>query len=99
MKLMAQMEKAAVERQSDPLNKTCAGTPIQERVDTEKRDRYSDDIDKVGTQKIGSIVGLDIQDVETDDANHIKGMNNQVRHEPGGASLLDLRNQRNSSKY
>ena len=43
----AQIEKAAVERQSDPLNKTCANTPIQERVYTEKRDKYSDNIDKM----------------------------------------------------
>ena len=57
MELMTQIEKTAVKRQSDLLNKICADTPIQERVESEKSDRYSDDINEVSAQ-------------ETDDGNH-----------------------------
>ena len=61
---------------------------------TEKRDKYSDNIDKVRTQKMCSIVGSEIPDVKTDDGTLMEGKNNPVRHKPSGASLSDLRNQR-----
>ena len=72
-------------------SKICTDTPIQERVDTEERARHSDTIDKVGSQKMYSIVGSDIPDVETDNGNYIKRKNNPVQHEPSGASLLSQR--------
>ena len=48
----------------------CPGT---ERVDTEKSDRYSDDINEVRTQEIFSVVGSDILDVEINDGNYLGG--------------------------
>ena len=32
--------------------------------------------------------------MKTDDGNHMEGKNNPVQHKPSGASLSDLRNQR-----
>ena len=59
----------------------CTVMPIQERVDTEKSDRYSNDIKEVRTQEIYSIVGSDILNAEINDGNYLGEKNKPVQYE------------------